>query len=713
MKFNILSLLAISLGSSYAYDDFFDGHYTRAELFEITDFVVPKITINLNENDLNNFFLRYQCEFDMNARYLVRNDECYKKPIINLDDALKNALDYNYIKRDEITSPYGLYLINKGNITLNEFEYIVDNYSDYSLENLLSSSYELAEFLDYSTDDASLTFELNGQVTEIPKIKFSVGGKYTKSFEKLGYNIKIKNGDLFGVKQLRLRSEAVDPSFLRDKIGYDICNRVDLPSLSVNFANLYFNDEYMGLYLMREAFKSHWVELFYGEKDTKHLYACDAKYGDNEYFNCVNDDDKITDDVDFKEFQERLATVQSRKELEKFFDVKTFMKWQALKYLFGSWDHVTNAHNSYLYMVEGPTFIQWIPLLYDFDSDFGAYKDADPKRSFNEETYDEKNPLFELLNIREENPEIIQYIVEIMENAFNPNILYPRIDKLRHYLSPHVVADRVRDSDGSLPGRIKRLDVKVENQFTYYDFLKNTEFNPVKLRKYTSDELYNEELIYGLKQWILERFRSACERYRINCSYAQEYLNEVDYYTETITYEEKKGGCRNSGYSCCSPGTRMITVDAIGKWGVENNEWCIIEDEPEEECWSLAYGYPCCKNKDTKVDYISTSTGKNLYYGVENQEWCGLTEVQCWAYKFGYTCCKNKDTSIEYISTSTGKNLYYGIENQEWCGIKDEHLCPSGDEYGCCESCEIAYSEDNEDWGFESGKWCSIPKVCY
>jgi len=32
------------------------------------------------------------------------------------------------------------------------------------------------------------------EVTEVPKIKFSVGGKYTKNFEKLGYNIKIKKG---------------------------------------------------------------------------------------------------------------------------------------------------------------------------------------------------------------------------------------------------------------------------------------------------------------------------------------------------------------------------------------------------------------------------------------------------------------------------------------------------------------------------------------
>ncbi|OUM63061.1 Non-catalytic module family DOC2, partial [Piromyces sp. E2] len=84
----------------------------------------------------------------------------------------------------------------------------------------------------------------------------------------------------------------------------------------------------------------------------------------------------------------------------------------------------------------------------------------------------------------------------------------------------------------------------------------------------------------------------------------------------------------------------------------------------------------------------------------------------CWSEKLGYPCCKNKKTTVQYTSRSTGKELYYGVENGEWCGITDLQLCPSGGaEYKCCKQCEITYT-DTEDWGIENGNWCSIPYSC-
>jgi len=395
-----------------------------------------------------------------------------------------------------------------------------------------------------------------------------VGGKYTRNFEKLGYNIKIKKGELFERKQLRLRSEAVDPSFLREKLAYDICNVVELPSLSSNFADVYFNDRYMGLFAMRDAFKSQWIEFYFGEKSTKHLYTCDKDYGNNEFFNCINDNEDLVDtDTEFKKFQDRLAKTKTRKELEKFFDVQTFMKWQALKYLFGSWDHTTNYHNQCLYMFHDTTSgnDMWIPLLYDFDSDFGAYKDSKTNRTFNREIYDSTNPLFEVLQLNDDNKELIGYMDEIMRKAFNPKKLIPRIDQLKNFINPYVKKDRTPDADGNLPGRVKRVNIKIEDYFTYEDFLNNSEFTDIKLRKYTSDSTYNEDRIIGLKRWVIERFKFVCENYRLDCSYASEYLGEPDYEVKSQLYEEKNGGCHGTGYTCCLFTTAVITTDKVVK----------------------------------------------------------------------------------------------------------------------------------------------------
>jgi len=49
-------------------------------------------------------------------------------------------------------------------------------------------------------------------------------------------------------------------------------NRLGLPSISANYATLYINDEYMGFYILLDAFKLSWVEYEYDDKDSTHLY---------------------------------------------------------------------------------------------------------------------------------------------------------------------------------------------------------------------------------------------------------------------------------------------------------------------------------------------------------------------------------------------------------------------------------------------------------
>jgi len=96
----------------------------------------------------------------------------------------------------------------------------------------------------------------------------------------------------------------------------------------------------------------------------------------------------------------------------------------------------------------------WIPLLYDFDSDFGAYKDSKTERTFNREIYDDSNSLFTVLNLNDENEELIKDLDEIMRKAFNPKKLISHIDKLKEFISPYVEKDRTSDEDGNLPNRV-------------------------------------------------------------------------------------------------------------------------------------------------------------------------------------------------------------------------------------------------------------------
>jgi len=121
------------------------------------------MTITFEEEDFKNLFLKYQCERDMNPRFLTRNDECYTASWADFDKAMDKAFSNDYIDKALIKDKNDLSLINKSNKTLSDFEYIVEKYSNYTLETLLSTSYGLIKLPNFSTEnDASLSFELDG-----------------------------------------------------------------------------------------------------------------------------------------------------------------------------------------------------------------------------------------------------------------------------------------------------------------------------------------------------------------------------------------------------------------------------------------------------------------------------------------------------------------------------------------------------------------------
>jgi len=677
-------------------DNLFKVHnyVKRPKLFELIDFNMPNLKINIPEDEYKTFFYSFECERDTNPNYLKRNEKCYTAPWVNLNSALTIALNKSYLDISKISrkdqnivnkvvkynnekKKYEEIANNSYKISLKDFEKLVVTYSDFTLAEIFAHPYGIAPIpsgMYFETSNASMDFELNNQVTNIPKVKFSVGGRSTRFFSKLSYNINLVNTTLYETKQLRLRAAVVDPSFFRDKLAYDLHNLIELPSISANYAKLYINDTFMGLYLLRDAYKSQWVENNYGEKNTKHIYKCTT--GDNPFFDCSNDDDDITEDPDWDEFLDKLAKAKNRKDLEEFFDVKTYIKYQAARYLFGSLDHPSGENNSVVYRYRDPKTNKdlWIPLLYDFDMNFGNFQVPKTNRTFNEEIVDKNNPtLYKLLNLNDDSEELISILDEIMRRVFNPNVLIPRIDLYKNYLDRHIKEDRTPDAYGNKPGRFPLTIGRPEDQFSYDDFKANCEFTTIKAKQYYNNfnDFSTQATALGLKQWIVERFKFVCNHYKMDCSYADAILHSnlaSNYEVKEILHEQKNEGCKGTGYSCCIlEDTKLDTVDDSGDWGMEGGKYCLFEDgyKPvEEECWSLSYGYPCCTQPNTEI-HFSKSTQK---------EW--------------------------------------GIENDNWCGITDLQRCPNYvNGYQCCTECKVVYTDSTE-WGIEHGQWCSIPYSC-
>jgi len=147
---------------------------------------------------------------------------------------------------------------------------------------------------------------------------------------------------------------------------------------------------------------------------------------------------------------------------------------------------------------------------------------------------------YELTNILIlNNPsKFLEILKEIIDKVFNPYILYLRIDELKEFIKSSVTQSKIPDVNGIYPGVINLYNA--ENPFVNYSLEEWDAYS----------EFTSSEIIYGLKYWILMKYRYLCQTYQWECDpiymdenynyYINEELNypdDEDYYT-TMKYED-------------------------------------------------------------------------------------------------------------------------------------------------------------------------------
>jgi len=342
-------------------------------------------------------------------------------------------------------------------------------------------------------------------------------------FGKQGYNIKIRgNEDLHGRTQIKLRSDSREATYLRTKLASDIHQRLGIPSISANYVNLYINNEFMGFYILEDTIKKSWIEYIYGDVDTTGLYECGSSGTDlslkNSAHGCVNENDDVTDNTELIELLTALDNAQSAEDIEDIFDIDLFLTEVAYEYLVGSWDHLLlYGHNFYLYKQPNG---KWLYFLTDYDADIGqdtsigilgpkeiTYLTPD-KAYFEYYSFDEWAHLpIHIIDIlvRKDPTRFENILKNFVSDVFNPAILFPHIDELKEFIRPYVVADKTLNENGKYPGKLFE-DVET---YSMAKWEANCEFTTIKTLQ--------GSLSYGLKYWILAKYRYVCKNYNMQC----------------------------------------------------------------------------------------------------------------------------------------------------------------------------------------------------
>jgi len=377
----------------------------------------------------------------------------------------------------------------------------------------------------FKTKNATMTVEIKNKEKAFDKITFSLGGSSSRTFGKQGYNIKIRDDeDLYGRIHFRLRPDAREATFMRSKLVCDIHNRLGLPSISANYATLYINDVYMGFYVLLDALKLSWVEFEYDDKNSTTLYQCKNMNNNltvkTSSTGCENENEEVTDHSEWNEFLTRLDEAQSAEDIEDIFDIDQFLTEIAYEYLAGSWDHYLKfGHNFYLYK---PKNDKWKFMLYDFDGEMGqdvsmgaggapgqfqnttsTNRSTDfPNYSFADWT--NSRHLIDIL-ILNNSTRFDNILRNFVTEVFNPTVLFPHIDELKEFIRPYVELDKTPDENGKYPGRLN----EESGDYSFAEWEANSEFTKVKSSQGSQS--------YGLKYWILAKYRYVCKAYDIDC----------------------------------------------------------------------------------------------------------------------------------------------------------------------------------------------------
>jgi len=433
----------------------------------------------------------------------------YPNSIISNNDSLFDFERYFLRSFNKVSADPNNNANNKGKANLppifdNPYEEFQSNdfnelFKDYNFDKSVNDDSTVnEEETGFKTKNATLIVEINNEKKTFDEVTFSLAGGFSRTFAKPGYNLKIRGeNELYGRRQFKLRGDASEPTYMRTKLVSDIRNRLGMTSLSANYATLYINDEYLGLFILTDIYKESWIEYVYGEKDTQLLYKCNNGSLDyNSRSGFENENKEATNVQELYEFLAEMTKAKSASDVESFFELDQYYKEIAVDVLVSSWDHV--FHNYYIYKNYNNN--KWIYLSHDYDLDFGREKG--PSMGFDVLYF---SPTIEKL-ISKDDPRFRETIKEIVSTVFNPATLYPHIDEIKSFIRPYVELDKIPDENGQYPGRVNKF---ATDFYTLKQWDDSTEFLSID-----SGEV-NE--LFSLKRFILLKYQLICQEYELEC----------------------------------------------------------------------------------------------------------------------------------------------------------------------------------------------------
>lgn len=260
-----------------------------------------------------------------------------------------------------------------------------------------------------------------------------------------------------GLKQLSLNNGFKDPTFLREKLTLDFCNRHGIPAPRTTFANLFINGESWGLYTVVEDIGKTFLKQRFGNKGgnlykgdphgsltwkgwDQTLYETDYELKTNE---TENDWSGL---IAFLNALNNTPAAQLPDSLAARLNLDSWFGYWAAHNLFVNLDsYVGSGHNYYLYQNEDTGLFEMIP--WDENEAFGNFKMGLNLMQIKNLPFTHIPQPFNqrpLMNRMLQNAGYKQQLADrlcAMLQDFSVEKMGPGIDSLASLIRPHVQAD--------------------------------------------------------------------------------------------------------------------------------------------------------------------------------------------------------------------------------------------------------------------------------
>jgi len=371
-------------------------------------------------------------------------------------------------------------------------------------------------------------FESSTQQDTIENVGFRFRGntsrdKFKKSF-KVSFNTFEPGQKYFGLEKLNLNAEVNDPAMIRSRLCWDLFRTLNVPAPQSNHVQVFINGEYFGLYQNTEHIDEEFCDLRFGNQNGN-LYKCRypanlsflgndpdnykiAPWGPRTYELKTNpEEDNYSDLAEFIEFLNFADDSELECEINKYFNVYSYLKVAAIDVLTGNWDgYIYNQNNFYLYHNPLSNQFEYIP--YDLDNTWGI--DWLDRNWSNRNIYTwsqtgQQRPLFNrLVNVDSFRDIFSFHVNDLLENHFNTEEHQESIISLQEFIEDLALADNYRPLDWGFDNQ-DFLNSLEENAGGHVDF---GIFDFADIRSNSASSQLEPHAIAPISSFIKESFQN-------------------------------------------------------------------------------------------------------------------------------------------------------------------------------------------------------------